>query len=143
MLKKLLTAAIGLAGFTQAEDTTGDDRALSCVEYTSEWIKFDLRPLEKPEGETYFKEGIEWNFCKTLPSAEYFASINSMSDQGLHTVILTGDSPVASSKEAIKEHSGDITGISLTWDSEEPCPTASGTTTSFTARVTCDKMQSS
>ena len=66
-----------------------------------------------------------------------------MTDQGLHTVILTGDSPVASSKEAIKEQNGDITGISLTWDSEEPCPTALGTTTSFTARVTCDKMQSS
>ena len=53
MLKKILTAAIGLAGFTQAEDTTGDDRALACVEYTSEWIKFDLRPLEKP-GDTFY-----------------------------------------------------------------------------------------
>ena len=62
---------------------------------------------------------------------------------GLHTTILTDGVVPASSKSAITDSNGKITGISLTWDSEEPCPTASGTTTSFTARVTCDKMQSS
>ena len=57
-----------MIGFSHAADTeqTEQDRDLACVEYTSEWVKFDLRPLEKADG-TYFKEGIEWNFCKTLP----------------------------------------------------------------------------
>ena len=56
-----------MASFSHATETeTTDDRALACVEYTSEWVKFDLRPLEKTEG-TYFGQGVEWNFCQTLP----------------------------------------------------------------------------
>ena len=67
MFKKLFQGAIALASFSlAAESETTDDRALACVEYTSEWVKFDLRPLEKTES-TYFGQGVEWNFCKTLP----------------------------------------------------------------------------
>ena len=56
MLKKLFAGAIALAGFSHAAadtETTEQDRDLACVEYTSEWVKFDLRPLEKADG-TYF-----------------------------------------------------------------------------------------
>ena len=61
---------------------------------------------------------------------------------GLHTTILTDGVVPASSKSAITDNDGKITGISLTWDSDEPCPSTQGATTSFTARVTCDPMQS-
>ena len=61
----------------------------------------------------------------------------------MHTVILTGDTPVASSKSAITDSDDKTTGISVTWDSEEPCPSEQGATTSFTAIVECDKLQSS
>ena len=45
MFKKLLTGAAALAGFAIAEDvaTTEEQKQLACVEFTSEWIKFDLR----------------------------------------------------------------------------------------------------
>ena len=41
---------------------------------------------------------------------------------GLHTTILTDGVGPASSKSAITDTDGKATGISLTWDSDEPCP---------------------
>ena len=66
----------------------------------------------------------------------------TQSAEGLHTTILTDGVVPATSKSAITDNNGKINGITLTWDSEEPCPSTQGATTSFTARVTCDPMQS-
>ena len=56
----------------------------------------------------------------------------------LHTEILTSSEPLPASTAEI-ETDGKVNGIKVTWDSDEPCGTTS--TYSFSAQVTCDKMQ--
>ena len=104
MFKKLYTSAIALASFTLAGnlETTEEDRKVACVEYPNEWLKFDLRPLEKDDGK-YVQEGIEWNLCDHLPRAHYFASILVQESSGLHTQILTDDDFIPDKTKTIME----------------------------------------
>ena len=122
MFKKLYAGALALAGFTSATDAlTDDQKAVACVEYPSEWNKFDLRPLTSSD--SYNSEGLEFNFCEYLSQTSYFASMLVRTSSGaLHTEVLTSSDPLPASTEEI-ETDGSVNGIKVTWGSEEPCAT--------------------
>ena len=132
MFKKLYAGAVALAGCTIAAETTEENKNLACVEYPTDWVKFDLRELEKENDDVYFKNGLSFNFCSYLPQTSYFASIQIPPQ--LHTQILTSDDFVPSAKSAISGLDDKIEGITVTWDAEEEiCP--AGGSTSFTVKV--------
>ena len=92
MIKKLYAGALALAGFSSAAELTDEQKSIMCVQYPSEWNKFDLRALESSSG--YNSQGVDFNFCEYLPQSSYFADMK-VSDNGvLHTEILTSSDPL-------------------------------------------------
>ena len=96
---------------------------MSCYHVVKGVRVYDLRSLQKTEGEYYESDGLRWNFCAYLPGSQTFAEI------------LSDGTDLTSWRATADEATELNNGVKVFRQSNVPC--SSGGNYSFTAVVEC------